>query len=173
MCLCVCVCVRVITNQFPRVLSAVSSVCVWSVGGRESSWNSGWNPRSLLVSSLSANQIKQKRVSKNKLSRTRTCLRPHPAALLYIRVCVFVSQSVGYFHISFSQKNRKRIAECCGFKNNVMFYYITKYLYLPGAIRSCHFLGSISVSLSLNCLVSFSIITSSTVIMYINYHAAL
>lgn len=96
LCVCVCVCVRVITNQFPRVLSAVSSVCVWSVGGRESSWNSGWNPRSLLVSSLSANQIKQKRVSKNKLSRTRTCLRPHPAALLYIYVCVclFLSRSV-------------------------------------------------------------------------------
>jgi hypothetical protein len=112
---CVYVCVCVITNQFPRVLSAVSSVCVWSVGERErESWNSGWNPRSLLVSLLSANQIKQKRVRRtNCREQERVC--DHIQQLFYIYVCVFVSQSFGYFHISFSQKNRKRIAERCGF----------------------------------------------------------
>jgi hypothetical protein len=103
---CVYVCVCVITNQFPRVLSAVSSVCVWSVGERErESWNSGWNPRSLLVSLLSANQIKQMRVRRtNCREQERVC--DHIQQLFYIRVCVCFSVVRLFSHFFFSEKSK-------------------------------------------------------------------
>jgi hypothetical protein len=99
---CVYVCVCVLSPINSRVCSLLCRVFVFGASAREreSSWNSGWNPRSLLVSLLSANQIKQMRVRRtNCREQERVC--DHIQQLFYIRVCVFVSQSVGYFHISF------------------------------------------------------------------------
>lgn len=103
---CVYVCVCVITNQFPRVLSAVSSVCVWSVGERERELKQ--RMKSTLSSCFFAlcKSNKAKESQKNKLSRTRTCLRPHPAALLYIRVCVCFSVVRLFSHFFFSEKSK-------------------------------------------------------------------